>query len=46
MLSAPENHIDHLLKAAFEFLDVNDSSSVNKVIDEAAELHIKKITEV
>jgi hypothetical protein len=46
LLSAADNHIDGLLKAAFEFLDVNDISSVNKLLDDAAQVHIKKITDV
>jgi hypothetical protein len=45
-LSAADNHTDHLLQASFEFMDVNDSSSVNKIIDEAAELHLKKIADI
>lgn len=31
---------DGLLESAFNFLDVNDSSSVNRIIDEAAQTHV------
>lgn len=45
-LSNDENRIDHLLQGAFEFLDVNDSAAVHKIIDEAADCHLKKILEI
>lgn len=40
LLSGKDNHIDRLLKSAFDFVDVNDSASVNKVLEDAAETHI------
>lgn len=46
LLSSPENEVDNLLKAAFDLLDVNESSTVNKVLDQATEQHLSKIATV
>lgn len=37
--------MDHLLKAAFELADVQDSVIVNKIVDDAIKVHISKIAE-
>ena len=35
LLSGSSNIIDHLLFTAFDFTDINDSVTVNKVLEEA-----------
>lgn len=40
LLSSNDNDIDHLLKSAFDFTDVNDSTTVNKILEEAAQAHL------
>jgi hypothetical protein len=35
-----------LLKTAFDFTDIQDSVTVNKVLEESASFHIAKIDEV
>jgi hypothetical protein len=42
-LSDKDNHLDALLKSALEFTDVNDSNSVNKILDDASSAHILKV---
>ena len=43
ILSGKDNPIDSLLKSAIEFTDVNDSSSINKILEEVAAEHMQKI---
>lgn len=43
ILSDKDNHLDALLKSALEFADVNDSNSVNKILDDASNAHILKV---
>jgi hypothetical protein len=45
ILSGKENPVDSLLKSALEFTDVNDSVSVNKILDDATNAHAKKVRE-
>ena len=44
LLSSSDNHIDHLLKGAFDVTDVHDQVSVNKILEDAAQSHFTKIT--
>lgn len=37
-----DNPIDSLLKSSFDFLDVNDSSAVNKILDDASIMHAQR----
>lgn len=46
LLSSQDNRVDHLLKAAIEFADVNDSIIVNKIIEDAIKVHVQKIDDV
>jgi hypothetical protein len=34
---------DSLLKSAFEFIDVNDSAAANKILEESAATHSKRV---
>ena len=43
LLSGTENDIDTLLKSAFDFTDINDSVSINKILEESAQAHMQKI---
>ena len=40
VLSSADNPIDTLLKGAFEFIDVNDSTTVNKILEDATHAHL------
>ena len=42
-MSGSDNPVDSLLKSAFDLTDVQDSVTVNKIMEESAQLHIKKI---
>ena len=37
-----DNSIDALLQSSLDFLDVNDASAVNKVLDDASVMHAHK----
>jgi hypothetical protein len=45
ILSGSENPLDALLKSALEFTDVNDSVSINKILEDATTAHIQKISD-
>lgn len=43
-LSSPEeNPVDSLLLSAFEFIDVNEASASNKILEDAATAHVRKV---
>jgi hypothetical protein len=46
LLSIDENEIDHLLLGAFNFIDIHDSATVNKIIEQSAGDHVKKVLDV
>ena len=46
LLSGKDNDIDSLLKSAFDFTDVNDSVSINKILEESAQSHIQKVLNI
>ena len=46
ILSGSENNTDSLLKAAFDCTDINDQASINKILDDASQGHIKKILDI
>jgi len=46
LLSGAENEIDSLLQNTFDLIDINESTTVNKVIEQAAKDHITKIADV
>ena len=43
IFSGVDNPVDTLLKSAFDLTDVQDSVTVNKIMEESASSHIKKI---
>jgi len=43
ILSGSENPLDALLKSALENTDVNDSVSINKILEDSTSFHIQKI---
>jgi hypothetical protein len=38
-----ENPIDSLLLSCFEFIDVNEAGAVNKILEDAATAHVRKV---
>jgi hypothetical protein len=46
LLSGAENPIDSLLKAAFDLTDVHDSVTINKIMEDSAQAHVKKIVNI
>jgi hypothetical protein len=38
-----ENPIDSLLVSAFEFVDVNEAGAANKILEDSATSHVKKV---
>lgn len=44
MLSSPhDNPIDSLLLSAFEFFDVNEAGAANKILEDSATAHVRKV---
>lgn len=44
VLSNPkDNPIDSLLLSAFEFVDVNEAGAANKILEDAATAHVRKV---
>jgi hypothetical protein len=41
--SGDENPIDSLLLSAFELVDVNEAGAANKILEDAATAHIRKV---
>jgi len=41
--SLEENPIDSLLLSAFEFIDVNEAGASNKILEDSATAHVKKV---
>jgi hypothetical protein len=41
--SSDENPVDSLLLSAFEFLDVNEAGAANKILEDAATAHVRKV---
>lgn len=41
--SLDENPIDSLLLSAFEFIDVNESGAANKILEDSATAHVRKV---
>lgn len=41
--SLDENPIDSLLLSAFEFIDVNEAGAANKILEDAATAHVRKV---
>jgi len=41
--SLAENPVDALLLSAFEFLDVNEAGAANKILEDAATAHVRKV---
>lgn len=41
--SAQENPVDSLLQSAFEFVDVNEAGAANKILEDAATAHVRKV---
>ena len=46
LLSGRDNDIDSLLKNAFDFTDVNDSVSINKMLEDSANAHVQKVVKL
>lgn len=38
-----ENPIDSLLVSCFEFMDVNEAGATNKILEDAATAHLRKV---
>jgi hypothetical protein len=38
-----ENPIDSLLLSAFEFIDVNEAGAANKILEDSATAHVRKV---
>ena len=43
MSSVDENPIDSLLLSAFEFVDVNEAGAANKILEDSATAHVRKV---
>lgn len=41
--SGDENPIDNLLLSAFEFIDVNEAGAANKILEDSATAHVRKV---
>lgn len=41
--SIEENPVDSLLLSAFEFIDVNESGAANKILEDSATAHVRKV---
>lgn len=41
--SVEENPVDSLLLSAFEFIDVNESGAANKILEDSATAHVRKV---
>ena len=41
--SMDENPIDSLLLSAFEFIDVNEAGAANKILEDSATAHVRKV---
>jgi len=41
--SQAENPVDSLLLSAFEFVDVNEAGAANKILEDAATAHVRKV---
>lgn len=43
LTSLAENPIDSLLLSAFEFIDVQEAGAANKILEDAATTHVRKV---
>jgi len=41
--SLEENPVDSLLLSAFEFIDVNEAGAANKILEDSATAHVRKV---